>query len=81
MALSKGRTVTDEAPPMPAEKAATAPRIRFTHGSRRASMASEVTAVWCWARTSEPHEPATRSQSRRAARNLATVRNWSASAE
>ena len=64
----------------PAASAATVVRSMFTHGSRRVIITGEVTACWRCARggRSAPHTSATRAHSRRAARSLAMVRNWSA---
>ena len=52
----------------------------FTHGSRRGHHHREVTACWRCARAAgaAPQTSATRAHSRRAARSLAIVRNWSA---
>ena len=82
-ALSKGCTTTESAPATPAAKPATVVRSMFTQGSRRLVIAADVTALWTWALSegAAPLAPATRSQQRRAARNLAMVRNWSAVAE
>ena len=79
-AASNGSTVTASAPPTPAAKPATVVRSMFTQGSRRVIIADEVTACWrCPAAAGDaPHASATRAHSRRAARSLAMVRNWSA---
>ena len=55
----------------------------FTQGSRRVIITGEVTACWRWADSrgeplAAPHASATRAHSRRAARSLAMVGNWSA---
>lgn len=78
-AVSKGSTVTASAPPTPAARVATVVRSMFTHGSRAVIITSEVTACWRWAPAvgPAPLTSVTRDQSRRAARNLAMVRNWS----
>ena len=80
IAASNGRVVIAWAPPSAAEKVAMVLRSMFTHGSRRVSIAGEVTACCCWARadSSTPQARVTRSHSCRAARSLAMVRNWSA---
>ena len=44
MAASNGSTVTASAPPTPAAKQATVVRSMFTQGSRRVSIAGDVTA-------------------------------------
>ncbi len=79
-AESNGSTVTASAPPTPADSPATVVRSMFTHGSRRVIITVEVTACWRCADASgdAPHTSATRAHSRRAARSLAIVRNWSA---
>jgi len=79
-ALSKGCTVTASAPPTPAARQATVPRSMFTQGSRSVAITDEVTACWRCAAPSPvmPLTSATRDQSRRAARSLAMVVNWSA---
>ncbi len=79
-ASSKGRTVTASAPPTPAPRQAMVVRSMFTHGSRRVIITEEVTACWRWAAAAgaAPLTSATRAHSRRAARSLAMVRNWSA---
>lgn len=78
-ASSNGSTVTLSAPPTPAASVATVVRSMFTHGSRRVIITVEVTACWRWAPASRaPQTSATRAHSRRAARSLAIVRNWSA---
>lgn len=78
-AWSKGSTVTESAPPTPAPSVATVVRSMFTHGSRRVIITGEVTTCWrCPAAAVAPHTCATRAHSRRAARSLAIVRNWSA---
>ena len=79
-AASKGCTVTESAPPTPAAKQATVVRSMLTQGSRLVVITEEVTACWCWPRTSgaAPLTSPTRSQSRRAARSAAMVVNWSA---
>lgn len=76
---SKGSTVTLSAPPTPAARVATVVRSMFTQGSRRVIITDEVTACWrCAPASGAPQASATRAQSRRAARSLAIVRNWSA---
>lgn len=76
---SKGSTVTESAPPTPAAMQATVVRSMFTQGSRRVIITGEVTACCRWAPASgAPEASAIRDHSRRAARSLAMVRNWSA---
>jgi hypothetical protein len=71
--------VTASAPPTPAAKQATVVRSMFTHGSRALIIADEVTACWrCAPASGTPLACATRAQSRRAARSLAMLANWSA---
>ena len=79
-AASNGSTVTASAPPTPAAKQATVVRSMFTHGSRCVIITDEVTACCRWPRASgdAPLTSPTRSHSRRAARSLAMVGNWSA---
>ncbi len=68
------------APPTAAAKHAIVVRSMFTHGSRRVSIAADVTACWYWPRRASlaPDSSATRSQMRRAARSLAIDGNCSA---
>ena len=68
------------APPTPAEKQASVARRMLFHGSRRVSIVHEVTACCHCPPKSEvtPHCWATRAQTRRAARSLEMVANWSA---
>ena len=78
-AWSKGSTVTASAPPTPAARVASVVRSMFTHGSRRVIITGEVTACCrCAPAPGAPQTSATRAHSRRAARSLAMVRNWSA---
>ncbi|WP_390624235.1 hypothetical protein [Fodinicola feengrottensis] len=79
-AESKGSTVIASAPPTPAPKQANVVRSMLTHGSRRVIIAADVTACCRCARTPAlaPLTSVTRDHSRRAARSLAMVRNWSA---
>ncbi len=78
-AWSNGSTVTDSAPPTPAPSVASVVRSMFTHGSRRVIITGEVTACCrCAPAAGAPDASATRAHSRRAARSLAIVRNWSA---
>ena len=77
MAASNGLTVIASAPPAAAAKQATVVRIMFTHGSRRVIMAPAVTACWRWAAGAMPHASVTCAHSRRTARSLAMVKNWS----
>ena len=75
--LSKGTTVTASAPPTPAAKAATVVRSMLTQGSYLLIIGRLVTA---WTRSSTGSAPlssSTRPQSRRTARSLAIVTNWS----
>ena len=74
----EGCTVTASAPPTPAPKQASVVRSMFTHGSRRVIIADEVTACCACGACAAPETSRTRAHSRRAARNLAIVRNWSA---
>ncbi len=63
----------------PGGEQATVVRSMFTHGSRRVIITDEVTACWrCAPAAGAPQTSATRAHSRRAARSLAMVRNWSA---
>ena len=82
MEASKGRTVTEVAPPTPAPNAASVVRSMFTHGSRRDIMAAEVTAC-CGAppASGASSSSATRAHMRRPARNLAIEANWSSVAD
>ena len=75
--LSKGSTVTASAPPTPAANAATVVRSMFTQGSYLLSIGRLVTACWCCPRSPVPLSSRTRRHSRRAARSLAMVVNWS----
>lgn len=78
-AWSKGSTVTASAPPTPAASVAIVARSMFTQGSRRVIITGEVTTCCsCAPAPGAPHTSATRAHSRRAARSLAMVRNWSA---
>ena len=80
IAASKGATVIASAPPTPAEKQASVARRMLFHGSRRVSIDQELTACCRCPAASDvtPHCWATRAQTRRAARSLAIVANWSA---
>ena len=79
-AASNGSTVTASAPPVAAPKQARVVRSMFTQGSRRVIIDADVTACWACPRAASgtPDSSVTRDQSRRAARSLAMVRNWSA---
>ncbi len=80
---SNGSTVTASAPPTPAAKAATQVRSMFTHGSYLVIIGREVTACSVMVRWSgeAPLSSSIRAHSRRTARSLAMVTNWSSLAE
>ncbi len=76
IATSNGLTSTVSAPPTPAPKAASVQRSMFTHGSRWAIIASELTAcTWTAPASGAPSTSATRAHNWRTARILAVVMN------
>ena len=74
---SWGSTVMASAPAMPAAKQATVERRAFTHGSYAVIIARDVTAWIGEVAPAAPTWSATRAHSRRTARIVAMVANWS----